>query len=63
MNIGSKEYYEMLNEAEVEDLYIKETGKECYTYLNDCKEFVVDEDYFYWLEYKVLRANKLSEEK
>lgn len=46
---------------DIESIYEKETGKKAFTYLNDYKEFVIDEDYFYWLECKVENALETSE--
>ena len=36
----------------IKKVYENATGKKAETYLNDNKEFVIDEDFYHWLEYR-----------
>ena len=44
---------------DIQELYIKETGStNILTYENDYKEFVIDEDFYNWIEAKFTSHNK-----
>ena len=47
---------------DIKSIYKRQTGKEGFTYANDYDEFVVDYDFYLWLEIKVENAFNSSEE-